>query len=86
MCLSLSVIIVENFLQELPNKKRHIENCSGVLGIIYNFNNKKLITFEDNFKSKRDMPMAMYFDFETTPPTDNCFDPEQKICFLCLMF
>ena len=30
--------------------------------------------------------MAMYFDFETTPPTDNCFDPEQKICLLCLMF
>ena len=28
--------------------------------------------------------MAMYFDFETTAPTDNCFNPEQK-CLLCLM-
>ena len=47
-------------------------------GIIYSFNNKNLITFEDNFKSKGDVLMTMYFDFETTAPTDNCFDPEPK--------
>ena len=64
------------------DKKRHIENCSGALGIIYNCNNKNLISFEDNFKSKGDMPMAMYFDFETTAPTNNCFDPEQKKMFV----
>ena len=29
--------------------------------------------------------MAMYFDFETTVPTDNCFNPEKKKCLLCLM-
>ena len=29
------------------DKKRHIENCSSVPGVIYNFNNKNLITFED---------------------------------------
>ena len=63
-------------------QKRHIENCSGVPRIIYNFNNKNLITFEDNFKSEGDMPMAMYFDFETTAPTDNCFNPKQKKMFV----
>ena len=26
--------------------------------------------------------MAIYFDFETTAPTDNCFDPEQKKMFV----
>ena len=26
--------------------------------------------------------MAMYFEFETTAPTDNCFDPEQKKCYV----
>ena len=26
--------------------------------------------------------MALYFDFETTAPTDNCFDPEQKEMFV----
>ena len=29
-------------------QKRHIENCSGVPGIIYNFNNKNMIRFEEN--------------------------------------
>ena len=62
-------------------QKRHVENCSGVPRIIYNFSNKNLITFEDNFKSEGDMPMAMYFDFETTAPTDNFFNPKQKKMF-----
>ena len=27
--------------------------------------------------------MAMYFDFETTVPTDNCFNPEKKnVCYV----
>ena len=29
--------------------------------------------------------MTMFFDFEATAPTNNCFDPEQKKCLLCLM-
>ena len=74
------------FFARADKQKRHIGNCSGASGIIYNFNNKNLITFEDNFKSKGDMPMAIYFDFETTAPTENCFNPEQKKCLLCLMF
>ena len=66
------------YFARADKQKRHIESCSGVPGIIDNFSNKNLITFEENFKSKGDMPMAMYFDFETTAPTDNCFNPEQK--------
>ena len=26
--------------------------------------------------------MVMYFDFETTTPANNCFDPEQKKMFV----
>ena len=26
--------------------------------------------------------MVIHFDFETTAPTDNCFDPEQKKMFV----
>ena len=83
--LFLNVITLENFLQGLINKK-DIENCSSVLSVICNFNNKNLITFEDNFKSKGDVSMTIYFDFQTSAPTDNCFDPEQKKCLLCLLF
>ena len=28
------------------------------------------------------MPFVLYFDFETTAPTDSCFDPEQKKMFV----
>ena len=28
------------------------------------------------------MPLAIYFDFETTAPTDNRLDPEQKKMFV----
>ena len=69
-----------------PDKqKRDTEKCSAVPGIIYNFNNKNLITFEDNFKSKV-IPMTMDFDFETTAPAADCFDLEQKKCLSCLTF
>ena len=52
--------------------------------MVYNFNNQNLVTFEDNFKSKGDLPFALYFDFETTAPTDNYFDPEQtKMLVVC---
>ena len=51
MGLPLSIIIVESFFARADKQRRHIENCSGVPGIIYNFSNKNLITFEDNFKS-----------------------------------
>ena len=68
------------FRQE--RQKRHIENCSGVPRVIYNFNTQNLISFEDNFHAKGDLPFVIYFDFETTAPTDNCFDPEQKTMFV----
>ena len=65
------------FFAIADKQKKHIEKCTCVPGIIYNFNNKNLITLEDNFKSKGDIPMTIYFDFETTAPTDNCFNAEQ---------
>ena len=63
-------------------QKRHIENCSGVLGVIYNFSTQSLISFEDNFHAKGDLSFVIYFDFETTGLTDNFFDPEQKTMFV----
>ena len=53
-----------------------MENCLGVPGVIYNFNTQSLVSFEDNFHAKGDLPFVIYFDFETTAPTDNCFDPK----------
>ena len=70
------------FFLRPERQKRHMENCSGVPGVIYNFNTQSLISFEDNFNAKGDLSFVIYFDFETTAPTDNCFDPEQKTMFV----
>ena len=59
-----------------------MENCSGVPCVVCNFNTLSLISFEDNFHAKGDLPFVIYFDFEMTAPTDNCFDPKQKTMFV----
>ena len=70
------------FVQSPLRFEKHLKQCSEKPGIIYNFNNQSLISYEDNFKSKGDLPFTIYFDFETTVPTDNCLDPEEKKMFL----
>ena len=62
--------------------ERHLQTCSGKPGIIYNFNNQFLISYQDNFENKGDLPFAIYFDFERTAPTDNQLVPEQKKMFV----
>ena len=59
-----------------------MEHCSGILVIVYSFNNQNQVTFEDNLGYKGDFPAVAYIDFEITAPTDNCFDPEQKSMFV----
>ena len=38
--------------------KRHIKNCPGVPGVVYNFNKKGLISFQENFHAKGDLPFV----------------------------
>ena len=72
-----------HFLAHHPNKfERHIKQCSGKPGVIYNFTNQSLVSYEDNFKAKGGLPFCAYFDFETTAPTGNCLDPEQRKMFV----
>ena len=69
------------FIQEM-RRKRHMANCSGKPGVVYNFNNQNLISYQDNFHVKGHLAFVIYFDFETTTPTDNCLDSEQKKMFV----
>ena len=41
-----------------------------------------MISYQDNFHVKGNVQFVNYFDFETTAPTDNCLDPEQKNMFV----
>ena len=70
------------FFEIKKNCMRHMDNCSGSPGVIYDFNNQNLISYQNNFRTKGDLPFVIYFDFETTAPTDTCFDPEQKTMFV----
>ena len=54
----------------------HLSQCSGIPGVVYNFNTQNLVTYENNIKYKGDLPMTLYFDFETTAPTEETiYDP-----------
>ena len=80
--LLINVITAANFLHNQINIKDTWNICSGVPGIIYNFNNQNLVSFEDDFGYKGDLPVVVYIDFKTTAPADACFDPEQKQMFV----
>ena len=70
------------FFIRLERQERHNKNCSGIPGIVYNFNNQNLISYQDNFNAKGDVPFVTNFDFETTAPTFNLADPEQTKMFV----
>ena len=46
------------FISE-SRQTRHIKNCSGKPGIVYNFNNQSLISYQDNFHNKGDIPFVL---------------------------
>ena len=69
------------FIRE-HRQKIHCKTCKGILGVIYNFNNQNLISYQDNFNTKGDVPFVLYFDFETTAPTFNFSEPQQQKMFV----
>ena len=66
------------FWTRKPRLEMHMKNCVGKPGFVYNFQTRNLLTFEENIKFKRDVPLTTYIDFETTAPTDCCLDPESN--------
>ena len=71
------------FFKIKKKAENHLKVCSGKPGIVYNFCSQTLTSFEDNFKCKGDVPFTIYFDFETTSPTDaDWLNPEDKKMFV----
>ena len=64
--------------------ERHIKHCTGKPGIVYDFNIQNVVSFEDNLKYKDDIPLYAYADFETTAPTADYKNPENKSMFAVL--
>ena len=61
--------------------QNHIRVCGKKPGVLYNFQLKNIVTFEDNFKYKGDVPFTVYADFETSAPTGDYLSPENKQMF-----
>ena len=74
----------DNYFASSKNEfSKHIKKCTSVEGITYNFENNKIISFQDNFKYLGDIPFTVYFDFETTTG-DNIFqDPKMFVISYC---
>ena len=67
----------------------HIKCCSGKPGIVCDFNIQNVVSFEDNLKYKGDIPLCAYAGFETTAPTDDYQNPENRSIFAvsyCIVF
>ena len=61
--------------------EKHLRVCGKKPGVVYDFDFKNIVTFEDNFKCMGDLPFSVYADFETTAPTDDYLSPENKQIF-----
>ena len=48
-CCTYQCYYYNKFFTREERQKRHTESCLGVPGVIYNFNTKTLISFQDNF-------------------------------------
>ena len=71
------------FFRRKRKAENHLKVCNGKPGIVYNFCSQTLTSFEDNFKSRGDVPFTIYFDFETTSPTNaDWLNPEDKKMFV----
>ena len=73
------------FFLKKGRHKRHMENCAGAPVVIYNFNTKNLISFQDNFHAKGDLPFVLYFDFEKQLQQiiTSILTEENTCCVLC---
>ena len=54
------IFLLESVLEKL------VQVCSSVAGVVYKFSNRKIVSFHDNFKFMGNLPLTVYFDFETT--------------------
>ena len=66
--------------------KKHIKSCSDIAGVVYKFENNKIITFQDNFKFMGDLPFTVYFDFETTKGDNILHDSKMFVISHCQIY
>ena len=54
------------FVKSEEKRNHHISVCAAKEGITYYFDNATIIDYKDNYKYMCDVPITVYFDFDTT--------------------
>ena len=54
--------------------KKNTRICAAEEGVTYTFDNGDINSFQDNFRYMGDVPLTVYFDFETTTGNVVFFD------------
>lgn len=77
----------ENYLSKTEEAmQKHTKICTAKEGIVYTFENGKMISFQDNFKYLGDVPFTVYFDFETTKCDFVFSNPKTFIVSYCQIY
>ena len=66
--------------------KKHLQACAANEGITYSFDNRQIITFQDNFRYLGDVPFTVCFYFETTTGYSVFFDPKMFVVSYCQIY
>ena len=65
---------------------KHNKVCAAKEGIIYTFDNGKIVSFLDNFKFLGDPLFTVYFDFERTTGDTVFLDPKMFVVSYCQIY
>ena len=57
------------FVKSFEKMQKIISICRGQAGIIFSCENRKIISYQDNYCSFGDVPFTVYYDFDTTTTT-----------------
>ena len=62
--------------------QKHMEKCSEMYWVVYNFTNQNILSFDNNIGNKGDLPLIAYKEIEITAPAKNFLIPEQNKRFI----
>lgn len=73
------------FIKTAEKMEKHISCCSGQADSNFSFDNGKVIDYQDNYKKIGDLPLAIYYDFETTTGCVVFFDANIYVVSYCII-
>ena len=65
--------------------EKHLTICLQSAGIVYKFDNKMLVGFEDNYRFLGDLPFALYFHLERTAGSNLFQDKKLYVISYCII-